>query len=294
MNELSCRYTLREEAIGTTMGEFVSALKAIEPRPVLVSPLKLPHIELAHGYPMARWMARDKDRGRWLLRLQDRAPYSFAELADDQDDDLEYRFDGAIAEGIGLAHSHDGLAVSLPSGQHWTTTSLAVDRTSIDESVGDLTVDTVQVRHLSTADHVAAHKAWLGELAFGATISTGAELWTRREELFPALTFLPRVADHLVDLDPKWVHAVTVRLRECQEMVVEWRGCDAIGPRYRSLVTPEHTTRRRETHFEDLDGVVRDFGTHLRFTPDAGRLHLREVPEERTIRIAHIGLKIGI
>ncbi|GAA2341825.1 hypothetical protein GCM10010246_28760 [Streptomyces cuspidosporus] len=44
--------------------------------------------------------------------------------------------------------------------------------------------------------------------------------------------------------------------------------------------------------FTDLDGETSTFDLHARFTTGAGRIHFRLVPEERTIRLAHIGSKI--
>jgi hypothetical protein len=59
-------------------------------------------------------------------------------------------------------------------------------------------------------------------------------------------------------------------------------------------VTPEAEQRKRLCMFVDLDGIERLFDWHARFTPGAGRIHLRLVPEEGKARIAHIGLKLGI
>ncbi|KAF0842483.1 hypothetical protein [Nocardia caishijiensis] len=293
LNEHSCTHELREDEVTAAMRRFVTAVRAIQPRATLVTPLKLPHIELAPGYPMARWADRNKDLWRALRMLQDRAPYSYAELVSERDRDVEYHLEGTRAEGLGLAHSHDGLAVSLPTAHRWDRTEIPIDRTWFDEAADAVGEEVVEVRHLSATEHLTVHRAWFDEVRYRAAITEGSQLWSGHAELFPALTFLPGVAEHLTALDPRWVQPVFGRLKELQEMVVEWRTDGSTEPRWRSKVSPEHDGRRDLCWFEDLDGVTRLFDTHLRFTPGAGRLHLRVVFEDRTVRIAWIGPKIG-
>ncbi|MGW5310560.1 hypothetical protein ACWEQ0_11900 [Nocardia thailandica] len=294
LNEHSCTTALSEDQITAVMRRFVRAVRDIDPKPMLVTPMRLPHIELSPGYPMARWADRNKDLWRALRLLQDRAPYSFTELASQQDDDLDYHHGGVRVKGLGLAYSHDGLAASLPTHERWAASGIGLDRTRIDDHTGDLIEDTVEVRHLSCADHIPVHQDWFDSVRRAATVTCGAELWEQRDTLFPALTFLPEVAHQLQRLDSAWVQPVFKRLRELQIMVEDWRAGDAREPTWHSKVTPEYSGRRAECRFTDLDGVVRTFDTHLRFQPGPGRLHLRMVHEQRTVRIAWIGRKLGI
>lgn len=65
-------------------------------------------------------------------------------------------------------------------------------------------------------------------------------------------------------------------------------------PVWRSKITVEGEQRKLLCRFTDLDGQVRVFDLHGRFTPGAGRVHFRLVPEEGKARVAHVGLKLGI
>lgn len=56
---------------------------------------------------------------------------------------------------------------------------------------------------------------------------------------------------------------------------------------------PVTAQRKRLCLFRDLDGEEECFDLHGRFTPGAGRLHFRLVPEDKALRIAYIGAKLG-
>lgn len=85
---------------------------------------------------------------------------------------------------------------------------------------------------------------------------------------------------------------VVDQLVKLEQAVAEWPdGHEA--PQWKTKVTGEYEMRRKHCEFPDLDGVVRVFELHARFTPGAGRLHFRLVSADRTARVAYIGRKIG-
>jgi hypothetical protein len=90
----------------------------------------------------------------------------------------------------------------------------------------------------------------------------------------------------------KALRQVDDRLRELDDTVAEWDPTEQAFPAWRSKVTPEGATRKRQWTFKDDSGVERLFDLHARFTPGAGRIHFCLVPEtERRMLIAYIGLK---
>jgi hypothetical protein len=86
--------------------------------------------------------------------------------------------------------------------------------------------------------------------------------------------------------------AVAERLAELERAVAEWDPARRAEPEYRSLVTPEHQTRKWLCWFVDLDGASRLFDLHARFTPGAGRLHFRLEGAARSAVVAHVGEKL--
>ncbi|WP_330182026.1 hypothetical protein OHB26_37820 [Nocardia sp. NBC_01503] len=295
LNELSCEQQLAVNEIDCAMRQFIDTLRAITPKAALVTPMKLPNIELAPGYPMNRWAADGRNRDLWraIRARQNRAPYTFHELTPETPGDDDFQFGGRGALGLAIAHNHDGLAVSLPTHLDWDASHLPVRRLWIDEDADELVDDAVTVRHASTPEHTDFHADWLKTFDGDDAVESGLELWAQRGERFPALEFLPRVENHLTDLSPGWVRPVFVRLIEIQRAVSEWVPTSGRQPVWASKITPEHEQRRRLCEFVDLDGTTQVFDMHARFTPGVGRIYFRLNGAGGTARIAHIGRKLG-
>lgn len=282
----------------------VSLLRAIRRErrdAVLHSPVSLGDVQIGDSYSLRIW-CNDGDRReewRFLRSLQDRAPFRvrLEELGIDALE-VEYLCGEDHAEGLGLAHMFEGLAVSLHHDPRWDVPRLVLNRETLEETDGgdvDIFTTEVEAVHASNADHIEAQREWLGEACRSAA-ADGPDLWQRRAELFPQLDFLPRVEAQLVALRPgdPWFGAVATRLGELQRAVAGWDPAATPVPAYASRVTPEHEGRRQFCRFEDLDGETRVFDLHARFTPGAGRLHFRLDANTGRAIVAHVGRKLGV
>ncbi|WP_433499697.1 hypothetical protein ACQP1K_05060 [Sphaerimonospora sp. CA-214678] len=300
-NELSVTLTASPQQIDKTMAEFVDLVRTIHRwrrDAALVTAVPLKSLELAPGYSIQQWIAADganRDRWRLIRAVQNRAPYRSL-IPDDADSDVEYRHDDNRAEGIGTAHLLGGLAISLPSETKWDSPWVTADRTMLaEDEYGSVSLheDTVEVRHAATRSHIELHKNWVQETGRDG-LGSGVAIWENRSLHFPHLTFLPRVEDDLRSLRQDWVRSVSGLLLRVQDAVAEWNEGNAALPSWRTKVSQEFEGRERLCQFVDLDGVSRVFEWHARFTPGAGRLHFRLVAEDRTARVAYIGLKLGL
>jgi len=298
LNELSCRTVLPVDQVDRAMRDFVGALKharQVRAATALISPERLPAVELAAGYPMAKWAndARNRDLWRLVRAMQQRAPFTFDQLVPPEDGgDLEYLHNGRVARGLGVAHLVEGLAVSLPTEPDWSADRVRMTRNTLVDD-GEIVEDEVDVPHASSPGHMRVHESWLGREGLAA-IGTGAALWEARAEYFPSLSFLPRVEEQLRHLSADWVTPVRNRLAELQEGASGWEPATEPHPLWRSKVTPEAEQRKQLCGFVDLDGQTRLFDLHARFTPRHGRLHFRLLRDSGTIRIAYIGTKLGV
>ncbi|WBQ04150.1 hypothetical protein [Kribbella sp. CA-293567] len=240
---------------------------------------------------MAKWAADGRNRDLWrsMRRMQDKAPYSFDDLLPaDERSDREYYHNDMAAVGLGLAHEQNGLAVSLGSDIAWATETVELNRIWADSDD-----EQVAVRHASTISHLSEHAHWFASNVLGE-IQTGRHLWDRRGEYFPALSFLPRVEDDLLGISKIWVGPVANRLVELNSAIAEWDSSSGQMPVWRTKTTPEHEQRRKLCEFVDIDGRTQIFDWHARFTPGAGRVHFRLIPESNSARVAYLGPKIGI
>ncbi|MVO90464.1 hypothetical protein GPA10_38380 [Streptomyces sp. p1417] len=311
LNELSCDTTCdpaRAERAMTDLAQGVLAvLRADRAGTVLVSKVPITGLQIASGHPIGKWHGNPRNRDLWqrLLRMQTRWPHRVVFPDGQGHYDVEYRHRGAPAEGLGAAHLLDGLGVSLAVEPGWAADQVTLEREQlVDDAAGAYRSETdeVRVRHLSGIAHCEVHGAWLRasvELARRGSVdaaSEGAHLWERRAALFPHLEFLPHVEEQLRNLAPGWVRPAGRRLAELDQAVASWNPhTEPEGPQWHSHVTGEGETRSRAyCVFTDLDGQPRTFDTHARFTPGPGRVHFRLVPENKSVRVAHVGRKLGV
>ncbi|MFI8367149.1 hypothetical protein [Streptomyces sp. NPDC085466] len=268
---------------------------------VMREPLTALH--LAQGHHVSRWSRTPSAKnGLWafLLKMQTKWPHQKVFPDGETFSDVAHNHQGEPAPELGYAHLMGGVGISLLLEDRWDADRLTlVEERLVDDDVAAVITE-VELRHVASREHAEAHRPWIRERAEAAlrgdlsAVRTGAELWERREALFPHLRFLPAVEAQLRDLKPVWVHPVSKRLAEMERAIVEWNPeARRDGPQWGSHVTPEHQGRKQEfCVFVDLDGEPRYFDTHLRFTPGAGRLHYRFVAETRQAHIAHIGDKL--
>ncbi|MBN0047455.1 hypothetical protein JS756_25785 [Streptomyces actuosus] len=309
LNEKSCETPADPDRVNHAMTELVKAIVAVlrvdRPGTVLVTREPLKALQLAQGHPIAKWIGTPGTKELWqrLLLMQTKYPHDTAFPTGETFSEVAYTHHGVPVIGLGAAHLMGGVGVSLLLDPCWDTDQVTLEREELrDDEDGASVCTEVEVPHAATREHVASLAPWMRAEAETALrydldgILTGTELWERCAELFPCLLFLPRVEAQLRELERYWVHPVRRRLAEMDRAVLLW---DAVthpdGPQWGSVVTPEHANRKRDyCEFTDLDGTLRYFDTHLRFTPHAGRVHFRFVKATRKVHIAHIGRKLGI
>jgi hypothetical protein len=186
-------------------------------------------LQFGDGYSAGQWLndPETRDYISLLLTTQNRAPMRFGlDPAFVDEVDLQYTFEGATADALGLAHLANGLAVSFKLGSRWNTNFLDVDRCYLTEDENGALVllsDHVSIRHASDRDHVRSHRDWL-QSAGHAAIESFEQFEAERAMRYPNLRFLDRALQQLTAILPgePWWTAVLARLEELQEAVTEW------------------------------------------------------------------------
>ncbi len=162
----------------------------------------------------------------------------------------------------------DGVLVSLQVDPAWDAPWVHAERELLPEDPDelDLVKQNVEVRHVSSLDHVEEHADWI-EQAGISDFKHGSDIWEARADLYPHLSFLPRTEQHFAGLRRDWVIPAARELLRINGAFAEWDPTLAKEPHWRSDVTPESKSRIRKRlfEFEDLDGVVRCFELHGRF-----------------------------
>lgn len=300
LNELSsaepCEKAVADRAVGRLV-QLLRHVSRLRSNAALVSDAKLKELELMPGYCLREWAGQPRNRDLWrfIRGMENRAPHS-AVLPDGAGEGVEYFCNGVTGRGLGAAHLMDGLLVSLLVSERWDTPWVHAVRDILDETPGALEpiiTEEVDVRHAATVGHLEVHDDWLKQVGI-LDLGTGAEIWEERAAIFPHIQFLDRVEKQMRELRQDWVIPAALELRRIDEAIADWDPAIRPVPSWRSLITPEHERRRKLCTFADSDGEARIFDWHGRFTPGAGRVYFRLVPEIRKARVANIGLKLGI
>ncbi|MET8180354.1 hypothetical protein [Streptomyces sp. NPDC005336] len=309
LNEKSCESSCEPARADRAMTEFAHAVlkawRADRPGTVLVAREPITGLQLAVGHPIGKWHGNPRNRDSWvlMLKMQNKWPHRAVFPEGEDFYDVEYRHRGETVEGLGAAHLMDGLGVSLPVEPCWDAPRVSLEREQLAEGRDGESrseISAVEIRHASRRSHIDEHLRWIRDgieaVRRGGldAVRQGAELWEGRAAFFPHLQFLPRVEQDLRELHEVWVRPVRDRLAELEAAVAEWNpGTHPIAPQWRSDVRTEFETRRRLCWFTD-DGTEQLFDWHCEFLPKPGRMHFRLLHEERTLRIAYLGRKLGV
>jgi hypothetical protein len=299
LNELSYRgVRAQPQELSDSLHRLVGLLRRVREHRTdvaLVTEAKFIDLELGSGYTIRQWAGdgRNRDAFRYLMALRNRAPFRDV-MPGELWREVDYRHADHPAAGLGTAHLSGGLAISLCLANVWQAAWLTLIQSALaEDDSGEivLTDNEVQVRHASMPEHVAVHREWLCDSALDQ-IHSGAELWAAREDVFPHLRLLPRVADDLAKLRPGWLNPVKEQLAKLEQAAAGWNTALEAVPQWRSKVTPESDSRKELCRFRDVDGLDHIFEWHARITPGAGRLHFRLDRRAQRLVVAYIGPKL--
>jgi hypothetical protein len=249
---------------------------------------------LADGYPLRRWLNDrevDLEERRYIGLLTTKTPF-WNELPELYDRVLEHEFhyENRQALGLGVAYLLESLAVSLPSEGCWNATLLPLNARWIIGN-GDIEEGTVCVTHASQPVHMNEHREWIQD-RLRSDVRDGNDLWKRRSELLPSLTFCEAVGPQIQDLNPTMLRPVVRRLFELQVYCDGWTEGGFDQSQLPARATPESRATLEQygapRTFLCPDGVERTFSWHVRLTPHAWRIHFYPDPQ-RTMIIGYIG-----
>lgn len=239
-----------------------------------------------------------RDAYLFLVRLTTKAP-----LLSDVDPDVKDRFlaceataceaktllpeDGAPLVLCAIA---DGIAVGFPSEPIWDRVRLTV---AFQELLTDATLERAEetIDNLARPTH-AAPIAVRHRKRVRLECRNAADVWSRRGQLFPHLTFGPDVEDQLAKLNV--LSTVVNRLADLDASAAAWRKAGGAAPAWTCRVTDESKSVKEEPglrearRFQSIHGGRVLFTWHARFG-SSGRIHLRFDAGARQVEIGHVG-----
>jgi len=305
-NELSIHpHALNISTARQVMGALVNTIAtAIRSgvKPVLRTNEAFQTTLLAPNYLLAQWRNDpevERDLKVLFSRVQTKTPFLIDILDTEVTDRVErseFKYKGETATGLGVAYEIEGLAISFISDQEWDTPVLLINMDILDDS-GEILSETLEVIHACNLDHIEKHEEWIRN-RIRTGIRDGADMWNRRSELFPSLSFCENVGSQILGLGSNnpMLRPVMKRLLELNDYAAQWELGVFNASAIPSKVSPESEPTLREygneRKFHCPDGVTRLFSWHARLTPGAWRLHFFPESNRRIIIIGYIGPKL--
>ncbi len=288
------------------MSEFINMIRLFKKHQVkatLRTKYDFHTIIVARDYPIGQWFNEaDREERLFIKTLVTKSPFSndidnldIKEL-ETGSGASEFRHEGKLAVGLGVAYLLDSIAISLRSSNYWNTPYVNIDFKYFEESSHDLIETKEIIKHVSQSNHVKEHLVWINR-QIQSEITNGEVLWVQKEELFPSLVFCECVGKQLLDIKESnpLLKQIIKRLFELEEQTQKWTDGNFDINLLPSKVTPESDTRlknfQQELTFQCPDGIYRRFDLHLRMTPGANRLYFYPIEPQKLI-IGYIGLKI--
>lgn len=233
-------------------------------------------IELAPGYPVARWRndsTVNREERSFFRTLTAKAPFwtDVAEKIKNDFDLSQVWHQGEEAKGLGFAVVIDALTVSVISKACWDCTRLELEVRRLDENE-DLIEERLEIVHASRSNHVQEHADWINN-RIRSKVRDGLELWNRKDELFPNLILCEAVGEQLQSLGAEnpILQLVKNRLSELEDYCNSWTE-EAFDPNslrnvsLESQVTLQNPKYSKERTFLCPDGKERVFSWHAKLS----------------------------
>lgn len=280
LNELSLRTPVTDiPTAQQLMSDLISTVRQATSsgvKRVLRTSDEINTIELAPGYPVARWRndpTVNREERSFFRTLTAKAPFwtDVSETIKNDFDLSEVWYQGEQAKGLGFAIIIDALTVSLISKACWDCNRLELEVRRLDEHE-NLIDERLEIVHASRSNHVQEHTNWINN-RIRSKVSDGLDLWTRKDELFPNLIFCEAVADQLQGLGAEnpILQLVKNRLSELEDYCKSWTD-EAFEPKILRNVSPESQVTlqnpkySKERTFLCPDGQEQVFSWHAKLS----------------------------
>ena len=306
-NELSLAPMANDKyAAQSKMSGFVRTLNEANKQGIR-GPLRIPinffSVKVAPDYSLHDWTDDSdvtKEERMFIKTLATKSPF-LIDSAWTEAMALEYDFkiDAHQVAGCGIAYLLDGLSVSILSEACWDTHVLNL---TVEQLEGDdIQATSKEIVHASRPAHILKHLDWvINRLA--NSVDCGDDVWQRRGELFPSLTFCEAVEKQVRELDygPSMLQQVVNSLFALEAFCKIWT--EGAFESKRILLpmptSPESSATLKykkgkfehERTFRCPDGIERVFSWHAKIGFNAWRIHFWfDDAKPSTLLIGYIG-----
>lgn len=291
LNEKSWEVSdIPSHTIQTALTEFVKLYSVLAGKygltAVYVSAEEEPYLR-SMTYTIAEWLAgtNRECRDLFLSFWQKRIVYQ-------PEDDYEATYDSAAFPGAAEAILHNSFLISLGSAAKWKQNTLLFRFYSLHTDCEKPTeVPNVFTTYQLEQEPVHSILIQLHTVP----VYSYDELWRKKGELFPHLSFCPSIQRNFRQLETMYLSQIMRKLMELNRYAESYEG-GSFQPGLLSKTTPEseETLRqyRKEHTFADETGTEYIASWHMRFTGMAGRIFFVPNYQDRQFLVCYIGKKL--
>lgn len=253
---------------------------------------------LYQEYSISNWISDTRvprEHRQFLIRFFDKYKRFFNR--ENTDGDFSISIDGQkhTATCCAFALEHKFTLLSLPTNDIWISRTIQGDYTSLDED-GEAQTTQESVANIWSSmskDEIAfIHRNNVYE-----GISSGQDLWDKREELYPNLIFCENTKKQLfIDSEKHHILAIMKKLNQFQQY---FSSCDktydakklGMDARTESETVKKNPYLKKMREFRLPNGDEKYFFDHVGFTGkyDAGRIHFLPDNQHQRCYIGYIG-----
>lgn len=253
---------------------------------------------IALNYSLSDWLkdpSVNRDFQRFILTAA-KAPF----LADIQNFEIEnknllseFYYEGKLAEGLGIAHLLETLAISLTSEKCWNCSCLELEVRQIDDNE-EISTAITEIIHASCQAHIQKHTNWI-QKRIRTGVKDGIELWNRKEELFPDLEFCESVRKQLENIRTGQLELqpVVKALFELQNCSKNWNSGAFNTQGYSIEISgesePTLNQYSQQRIFRCPDDEDRLFEQHVKLRVCNWRIHFLPKSPSKAIIVGYIG-----
>ncbi|WP_406242053.1 hypothetical protein ACF3M2_14205 [Tissierella carlieri] len=305
-NELSIDLDISEEftkeKAREIINKFIDVLRKIKQRyrlDGLITTHDIFSFKVSSEYSINDWLSDPLVNKTYkdFLRILYNQKCSYIDNKNYDLNEFEINIEGYKFIGIGclVASNTDKNVVSLQTHELWINEIISGVLSSLDDEMDKIITKDIQLNNISEEAHCLRLEDKLKKTAFD-NLSSGQDLWEKRELLFPNLIFCESVKEQLYK-DPQKFHIeqIAKKLFRIQEYFSEYDGVYhpkklGLDARSESETVKSNESLRAMRYFKKTDGSNDYFYDHIGFMGNyCGRIHFLPDDENRKCYIGYIG-----
>lgn len=257
---------------------------------------RFPELLIAPDYSIHQWstdrsIGVDRDLQRQLMSIVTRAPYLEELIADEEHDSLfEFKFDGQLVYGLGLAYLWESFALSMDGDVQFSQSNIDVEFYQVCDNIQSSRI--ISVNLVSNSDQLEAVCSSLKKTQI-ANVDNGKSLVEQLPILFPNLACGGEAIKQLSALNgcEQFFQDIIQHFFILNNTIQNWSAGPFI-PQGIKWSRDSEATLNQFAHSRQFccnDGKTRQFSLHTKIMSANRRIYFDPEIEKKVVHIGYVG-----